>query len=327
MEATIIGQGVNDLPDVDPVEVARDKLTASADFRPEEILVQVLKRPSDPVTRRLQEALHFWTAAGLAVQPLEDPFGGWIDVSRNWQTLLFLRAKRFKFALLVDTDVGPPIETPFLLARHNLPVVSGCVPGYNKDRGLFLCIAVKGPDGKARFPALMHGKVVQSVPARGLAEIHNAGAGCIMIRRDVLEALWKRYEDEKRQEGVGREVDMMVLEASGNGGRIELTDAMRQAVRQRITRSNYEDDLTGPPFSISQSVRDRSAEKGIMLKGEDISFTDRVRAAGFKLYADFEVRCVHDKLMCLGWPQEALAKDLSVEDWRVTAFDNPVEQE
>jgi hypothetical protein len=64
-----------------------------------------------------------------------------------------------------------------------------------------------------------------------------------------------------------------------------------------------------------------------MPKGEDIVFTDRVRAAGFDIYADFEVQCGHDKVMRLQWPKDRLDPDLAVSDWMSSVYDAPVVQE
>jgi hypothetical protein len=92
------------------------------------------------------------------------------------------------------------------------------------------------------------------------------------------------------------------------------------------TRMNFEEDLTGAPFTIPQSVRDAGASSGVMAKGEDICFTDRVRAAGFQIYVDLEVHCYHEKMIALHWPTDAINPDLSYDDWQLTAFDAPVVQ-
>jgi hypothetical protein len=286
-------------------------------FVPSEVLVQILKRPSDPITKQLQRCLHVWTAAGMAVQPLDDAFGGWIDTARNWQSLLFRRNPQFKYALMVDADVGPPIDTPWLLARHDKPIVSACVPSFTKEKGLFLCVAMKGPDGQARFPTL---KNVKQMPAAGLVEIHNAGTGCLLVRRDVVDTLWVKFDEMREQEGAARTALMNVLAGQS------ITDEDRAALLYLGKRMNYVEDLTGAPFTIPQSVRDQGASSGVMVKGEDICFTDRVRAAGYPIYVDLEVHCYHEKMIALQWPRESINPDLSYDDWQLTAFDAPVVQ-
>ena len=284
----------------------------SNEFDPSSILVQILHRPLDPINETLQESLYSWVAAGIAVQPLKDRFGGWIDTARNWQANLFLKAKTFKFQLIIDADVGVPVNMPLLLSRHDKPVVSAVVPCFTKEKGLFVNIAMKGQDGKARFPSLKHTK---TLPAKGTAEVHNAGTGCLLVRRDVLEALWEKFENEQEMKAQAINGVMQYLE-----GDTEPDEATKAAVWSFIRNCNHVNDLSGPPFCIPQSLRNKAAETGVMPRGEDICFTDRVRAAGFSIYADFEARCTHDKTMTLGWPDEAISDDLDPEDWRLTAF-------
>jgi len=243
-----------------------------------------------------------------------DPFSGWIDVARNWQTYLFRKNRQFEYVLLVDADVGPPVEAPILLRRHGAPVVSGCVPSFTMDKGLFLCLVVRGEDGVQRFVTLKGSK---KIPGRGLIEVDHAGAGCLMIRRDVVEVLWDRFEKEQDDLKETRAVltDLLLGEP--------LDEARRLVIASHLKRLSMEKDLSGAPFSIPQSVRDAGAELGVMKKGEDIMFSERVRAAGFRIYADFEVQCYHEKLMALQWPKDAIDNELSVDEWKITAFDAP----
>ena len=44
------------------------------------------------------------------------------------------------------------------------------------------------------------------------------------------------------------------------------------------------------------------------------------------MYADFEVLCIHDKLMRLSWPKDAIDPHLSPEDFASMAWDLPVVQ-
>jgi hypothetical protein len=285
------------------------------------IMIQVLKRPSDAIAPGLQEVLYEWIASGMAYQTVTDSFGGWIDVARNYQTRLFRKSGKFKWLLLIDCDVTPPKMAPVLLARHNLPVVSACVCGYNAGRGVFVCVAARGPDGRARFPTVKSGR---KLPARGIAKVTNTGTGCLMIRADVVEALWSRYETDKAEHDAARQVLLSLLEKHG---KIDLNEDQLKHMWQMAKRFDLHQDLFGPPFGIPQSVRDRAAETGGLSKGEDICFTDRVRAAGFDIYVDFEVQCGHDKTMRLHWPTDLIDAELDAKDWCVTAFDAPVEQE
>lgn len=310
VETKTIQLGATKMKDVD-VTMMNQELVESG-FDPSTILVQILHRATDPINETLQESLYSWVATGFAVQPLKDRFGGWIDTARNWQANLFLKAGSFKYQLIIDADVGAPVNTPLLLARHDKPVVSAVVPCYTKERGLFVNIAMKGRDGKARFPSLKHTK---TMPARGLVEVHNAGTGCLLVRRDVLKTLWDKYENEQQDRAEAINGVFQYLE-----GKDAPNEGTKSKIWEFLRNSNHVHDLSGPPFCIPQSLRNKAAETGIMPRGEDICFTDRVRAAGFPIYADFEVRCTHDKMMTLGWPDDALSEDLDPEDWRLSAF-------
>jgi hypothetical protein len=307
----------------DAVESTNAAIQASATFNPAEILIQVIQRPTDPLNTKLQEALYSWVAAGMAYQPVKDLFGGWIDVARNWQTKLFRKASDHKYLLMIDADVGPPVEAPLFLRRHDLPVVSGVVCGLSRSRGgLFICVAMDGKDGKARFITHKHHK---SLPPRGLLEITRAGAGCIMVRRDVVETLWDKHESDLKDQEVAVSTIANLLEGDVSGAHEKLTQDQRRATQAFLRRFHYTTDLFGAPFNIPQSVRDRAAEVGAMPLGEDIMFTNRVRAAGYKMYVDLECRCTHDKVMTLAWPEDAIDENLSVEDFETSILDTPVE--
>lgn len=307
----------------DIVESTNVSIQSSDTFNPAEILVQVIQRPTDPLNSQLQNALYSWVAAGMAYQPVKDMFGGWIDVARNWQTKLFMRASSHKYLLMIDSDVGPPVEAPLLLRRHDKPVVSGVVCGLSRSRGgLFVCVALEGKDGTARFITHKHHK---SLPQRGLLEVARAGTGCLMVRRDVLEALWGKYESDLRDQAISVSTIADLLEMDACGELKKLTADQRRATQAFLKRFNHLTDTFGSPFNIPQSVRDKAAEIGTMPLGEDIMFTKRVKEAGFKMYVDLEVQCTHDKVMTLQWPSDAIDENLGVEDFRVSLLDTPVE--
>jgi len=263
--------------DEDLQEINTTSPEEEVQIKPSDILCQILYRPQDAIHKRLLDSSYAWVDDGMAITRLEDPFGGWINMTRNWQTKLFLKRPRFKWLFLVDQDVGVPYDVPYRLASHNLPICSAIVPGFTKERGIFACVAVKDPKGVARFPTLNETK---TLPLKGIVELHNAGTGCLMIRRDVLETLWDRFE---------------------------------------------QDPGFGQPFELPMSDLHKAGETGVMPKGEDICFTDRCREAGFKIFADFAARCIHEKTFQIAWPDDAVA-DISVDDWCVSALDYKVVQ-
>lgn len=69
------------------------------------------------------------------------------------------------------------------------------------------------------------------------------------------------------------------------------------------------------PFFISEDVRMEGFKRGILLKGEDITFCEQVRAKGFEIAVDMEAHVGHRKTMTLSWPEDQRDTGLSVEDW------------
>ncbi len=173
------------------VEVQTEKAPKSYTVNPRELMIQVIHRSGEQIHPSIIEASYTWVDQGVAFQRIEDPFCGWIHITRNYQTQLFLQRPELKYLFMIDADEAVPWWVPFQLMEHALPIVSGVVCGFNHERGLFACVAVKGPDGKAYFPSETETK---SIPARGVQEVHNAGTGALMLQREVLEKMWLKYE-------------------------------------------------------------------------------------------------------------------------------------
>lgn len=246
------------------------------EFNPADMHVQILYKSGEAIHTLTSDSVMTWLDSGSSFTRFMDPFGGWINTTRNWQTRQFLQKSNRRYLFMVDADVGVPWWVPYRLASYDLPVVSGIVPCFSLQRGgIFLNIAVKDPSGTPRFPTATGSKVI---PKTGLIEAENFGAGCMVIRRDVLEKLWSMSED---------------------------------------------DPDFGQPFEQPIEEMRESGRTGRVGKGEDVHFTDRVRKAGFKIYADFECHCIHDKGMSLAWP-DAQKVDIDVEDWTASVFDKQV---
>ncbi len=245
---------------------------------PKEIHVQVLYRPHEVIHDMTVDSMFTWLDAGTQLLRLEDPFGGWINTTRNWQTRLFLQKSNAKYLFFCDADVGIPWDVPYKLASRGKPVCSGVVPCWNTSKGgLFLNIAVKDPHGTARFPTLA---ATKNIPKEGLVECHNAGTGCLLVRRDVLERLWDLYE---------------------------------------------EDEDFGQPFELPVKEMRQAGMTGHVPRGEDVCFTDRIRKAGYSVWADFSAHTVHDKPFTLAWPEKNI-KDIPASEWVVSVFDHKVRQ-
>lgn len=74
-------------------------------------------------------------------------------------------------------------------------------------------------------------------------------------------------------------------------------------------------------FMISEKLRKESYRIGHIKQGEDFSFCDKVREAGFELWVDFGVRALHHKTIALGWPDEMLDEDYDASEWTVSDLD------
>lgn len=285
---------------------------------PGKILVEIPYRPDENINPLLVEQIVHWSNVGVAVSFIRDPFAGWIDVLRNWMLYRFLQSPQFDFLLMNDSDVAMlhPMGL-FHMASLNLPVVSAVACSLSQQRGLFACVAVKDDMGIARFPSIEKN---DSIPAHGVVEIENAGTGCLLIRRDVAESIWSTSYLTHQTE-----VNTM-LDQIGDAIKSGATPSgeVLGAWRESLLRMLHHMDDTGLPFDVPQSVRAEAARTGSLPRSEDVCFTDRVRRRGFKLYADLDVHCMHEKKIPLRWPDDKISKDLTVEEWTRTAMGVPV---
>lgn len=78
------------------------------------------------------------------------------------------------FLFFLDSDVIPPPDVIHRLLRHNLPLVSGVYHRRSHPAGV---------------PVMMKpvGQWVTEYPPNSLIEVDVVGAGCMLIRRDVLQ--------------------------------------------------------------------------------------------------------------------------------------------
>ncbi len=95
------------------------------------------------------------------------------DMARNVvnQTALDSGAQ---FAFHLDSDVIPPRDAILRLMSYNLPIVSGVYHRRSPPHGLPVMIR--------------NGGWVQQYPENTLIEVDYVGAGCLLLRRDLLEA-------------------------------------------------------------------------------------------------------------------------------------------
>lgn len=74
-------------------------------------------------------------------------------------------------------------------------------------------------------------------------------------------------------------------------------------------------------FVVPEKLRIDAYRVGHIKQGEDFSFCDRVRAAGFDIHVDFSIRAIHYKNIGIAWPEELIDDDLDAKDWDVSTLD------
>ena len=152
----------------------------------ESIKIVIPMRLGTGVTQQLSDMRCNWIMAGIESRIHGDMGGGFIECVRAQIASDFLKNEPDKkFLIMIDDDMDPDCFLPYLLARHDKPVVGCCALSINAAGDPMLCLTRKDSEGEYRFPILSHDK---PIPARGLAEVGHVGTGAICIRRDVLES-------------------------------------------------------------------------------------------------------------------------------------------
>lgn len=151
----------------------------------EDIFVVPPVRPAEGVAIGLHQMLCAWYNAGVQHSIKEDGMGGFIDVTRGNIVNEFLNNRTERFLMMIDSDTEPPIDLPWLLVRHEAPVVGSCIVSFNPKGRRMLCFTRPDKLGTPRMIDVENG---DKIPATGLAEVPHCGTGAMMIRRDVLES-------------------------------------------------------------------------------------------------------------------------------------------
>ena len=242
-----------------------------------EVVVPV--RPEEGMNCDLTRILSIWYSEGTAWSHLNDNMGGFIELTRANIAYHFRNAsndKPPKYLLMLDNDMVPPLNLPYLLARHDVPVVGAVAIHMHGEYGPRACLTLPCKDGQNRWPCMRE----HMLPAKGLIECGHLGTGAMMIRRDVLEAFtfdggpaYKKYEQAKKD---NTELNLSAEEV----------------------QSLLELDV---PFFTRESDRIEGSKTGHLLLGEDLMFCEQVRAKGFKVYADLEAHCGHFKQFPMIW--------------------------
>jgi hypothetical protein len=142
---------------------------------------------------------HKMTAAWMAVMARRQdvsvlPVSGRpTDFVRNGIVRVLLAQTPATHLLMVDSDIEPPLDALDRLLALDAPLAGGCYPVQIKN-GLRWALSDKDSHGRYR---LLEELKSQTKPF----DVDAGGAGCLLIRRDVLEKLrwpwfkWTEYKD------------------------------------------------------------------------------------------------------------------------------------
>lgn len=103
-----------------------------------------------------------------------------IAYNRNKLTAAFLANPTFKWILYLDSDTVPKTETLARLLSHNVDVVSG--------------LYFQRSENALGVYSDLPGAVPRSFGDSRLREVESTGAGCLLVRRHVIEALTRAWQ-------------------------------------------------------------------------------------------------------------------------------------
>ncbi len=109
--------------------------------------------------------------------------------NRNSICIYFLERTKHTHMLFIDSDTVP-FDNPFNLVKRNLGVVGGVYPIWKLDHFEWLAMN-EMPDGR----------YVTTPERKGLVEVDGIGAGCMLIKREVLKGMKAPFEDLTRPDG------------------------------------------------------------------------------------------------------------------------------
>lgn len=261
-----------------------------------DIYVVVPMRPSEGINPILHRMQAIWFGEGTAFLDAQDFFGGFIEHTRSGICRRFLVEPPLKpdgtpcrYLLMIDNDMEPPINLPWMLGRHGLPVVGVCAMTVDSEFGPQLCFSIKDPLGKYRFPCLRSG---QSIPFKGIVKVGHVGAGAILIDRAVLEAF-----------DFGASA-LAAIKKHREGG------TLTPAEVDSILRPDI-------PFACPQDSRIEGMNEGRIVVGEDIAFCNQLRAKGIDCYVDLEAQLGHKKTLSLSWDETRRDPYMAAASWKV----------
>ena len=124
-----------------------------------------------------------------------------VDYVRNGFCRMFLQMPDITHLFLLDSDVEPPLDCIERLLALNVPLATGCYPVL-MQHGLRWALSNMHEDRRYR---LLERLDSETEPF----EVDAGGAGCLMIRRDVIEKIkwpWFRWIENEDGSQVSEDI-------------------------------------------------------------------------------------------------------------------------
>ena len=115
--------------------------------------------------------------------------------NRNAVVKYFLQKTTHTHLLFIDSDTVP-FDNPLAMVDLDIDIVAGVYPAWRIDHYEWLAM-LRQPDG--------HYKMLPADKRKGVVECDGVGAGCLMIKRKVLQDIKAPFIDKIREDGT-REV-------------------------------------------------------------------------------------------------------------------------
>jgi GT2 family glycosyltransferase len=172
--------------------------------------------------------------------------------------------------LFVDQDAVIPPHTVVALMDRELPIVGGYYvsrrPPYLPQ--IYTTEDTEGHAFGARVtPRDVYWPILDYPEEPVLFEVDAIGAGCLMVRREVFEVMAERQEEEDK-------LLHSALEELESNTPYWLSEVQMTLLHEHVR-------VMDPWFEFLND------------EGEDMYFCRKARAAGYKIYVDLSVKCLH----------------------------------
>ena len=194
MSFTVVGPMAHEVQSADRIELVQPFLGMSEEeFRKlaTSVMALVIHRTYEGINGKTTDAMGLWAKCDTPVARLEDPFSGFIEVTRAGMARTFLQyvkdRPQVEYLCMMDSDEAVPWDAPYKLAQWGKDIVSGVVCSNSERKGgIFACFTVKDKYGISRFPSVTNTKFM---PTKGLIEAEHAGTGLLCVHKRVFEAI------------------------------------------------------------------------------------------------------------------------------------------